>query len=336
MSRVDVIVPCYNYAHYLRECVESILSQEGVDVRVLIIDDCSPDNTAEVAAELKAADSRIESLRHPRNIGHIATYNEGLEWASGDYVLLLSADDALIPGALARASKFMDQHPELVLTYGRVIQSENMPALPPVPLSPDGTILSGQEFLEKCCKVGYNPVPTPTVVVRTSTQKKVGGYRSQFPHAGDLEMWLRLGMEGDVGRLHSEQAFKRRHSKNMYLEYMGWEDIQQVNQVFQSIFLEFTDRIAEKERLSTLANQSIAQKALEEAHNSFGRGDVRSCRRLLRLALEKDSALCLNKDSKKLKWKLRLGFRTWSLLGPMYRRLRVNRFAIEKSNDLGS
>src|SRR6266436_2977703 len=84
MSRVNVIVPCYNYGHYLRECVESVLSQEGVDVRVMIIDDCSPDNTPQVAAELMSRDSRIEYRRHEKNIGHIATYNEGLEWASGD------------------------------------------------------------------------------------------------------------------------------------------------------------------------------------------------------------------------------------------------------------
>src|SRR3954471_18429980 len=108
MSRVDVIVPCYNYAHFLRECVSSLLSQEGVDVRVLIIDDCSPDNTPEVAAKLLAKDRRVEYRRHEINIGHIATYNEGLEWGTGAYMLLLSADDMLTPGAFRRAARLMD------------------------------------------------------------------------------------------------------------------------------------------------------------------------------------------------------------------------------------
>src|SRR4051794_40019596 len=100
MSQVDVVIPCYKYAHFLPGCVGSVLAQDGVDVRVLVIDDCSPDDTAEVAAGLRAADPRVEFRRHAVNRGHIATYNEGLlEWAAGDYVLLLSADDMLTPGA---------------------------------------------------------------------------------------------------------------------------------------------------------------------------------------------------------------------------------------------
>ena len=49
MSRVDIVVPCYNYGRYLRQCVDSLLTQEGVDVRVLIIDDCSTDDSPEIA-----------------------------------------------------------------------------------------------------------------------------------------------------------------------------------------------------------------------------------------------------------------------------------------------
>ena len=58
MSRVDVIVPCYNYGRFLRECVESVLSQP-VEVRVLIIDDASTDDTPEVAAALAAEDANL-------------------------------------------------------------------------------------------------------------------------------------------------------------------------------------------------------------------------------------------------------------------------------------
>ena len=59
MSSVDVIEPCYRSAHFLRKCVESMLSQQGVDVRVLILDDASPDSTSEVGAALASADERV-------------------------------------------------------------------------------------------------------------------------------------------------------------------------------------------------------------------------------------------------------------------------------------
>src|SRR5262249_50316333 len=135
MSQVDVIIPCYKYGHYLQACVESVLSQQGVVVRVLILDDCSPDNTPEVAGNLALRDGRVEYRRHTVNHGHIATYNEGLlEWASGDYVLLLSADDLLTPGALERAVRLFDSHPEVGLVYGRqiVFQTEEVPPAPSV------------------------------------------------------------------------------------------------------------------------------------------------------------------------------------------------------------
>jgi len=85
ISSVDVIVPCYRYGRFLCECVESVLSQQIQSLRVLIIDDASPDNTAEAATALASEDSRVEFVRHKTNAGHIATYNEGIEWAGGDY-----------------------------------------------------------------------------------------------------------------------------------------------------------------------------------------------------------------------------------------------------------
>ena len=122
MSRIDVFIPCYNYGRFLSQCVNSVLGQVGVDVRVLVIDDASPDNTAEVAAALARENPRVTILRHRTNKGHINTYNEGIEWASADYMLLLSADDYLLPGALSRAANLMDAHPEVGFTFGNVIE----------------------------------------------------------------------------------------------------------------------------------------------------------------------------------------------------------------------
>src|SRR5437762_480071 len=68
MSRVDVIVPCYKYAHFLDECVTSALTQRGVEVRVLVIDDASPDNTPEVGLALARRDPRVEYRRPAANI----------------------------------------------------------------------------------------------------------------------------------------------------------------------------------------------------------------------------------------------------------------------------
>src|SRR3981081_197694 len=59
LATVDVVIPCYNYARYLRACVQTVLSQPGVNVRVLVIDDASTDETAEIGRELEAANSAV-------------------------------------------------------------------------------------------------------------------------------------------------------------------------------------------------------------------------------------------------------------------------------------
>ena len=146
MSRVDVIVPCYNYGRFLRECVESIISQEGVDVRVLILDDASSDDTEAVCHMLAEQDSRIEFRRHGVNKGHIDTYNEGIEWLSGDYCVLISADDLLPPGSLCIAAKFLDEQPQVVMTYGRCLSfthSDELAAKAQEPIRPSWRAIEG-------------------------------------------------------------------------------------------------------------------------------------------------------------------------------------------------
>jgi glycosyltransferase involved in cell wall biosynthesis len=69
LGRIDVFIPCYNYGRFLCQCVNSVLGQAGVDVRVLVIDDASPDNTAEVAEALAREDPRVTVVRHGTNKG---------------------------------------------------------------------------------------------------------------------------------------------------------------------------------------------------------------------------------------------------------------------------
>ena len=118
-GKFSVAVPCYNYGHYLAGAVEAVLAQRDVDVDVLIIDDCSTDDTPAIGRSL-AEDPRVTYVRHPENRGHIATFNEGVDWAANDYFLLISADDILAPGALARAAYAFERHPSVGLVYGGV------------------------------------------------------------------------------------------------------------------------------------------------------------------------------------------------------------------------
>lgn len=102
MSTIDIVIPNYNYGRFLEGCVESVLGQNIPDMRILIIDNASTDDSVAIARSLAAANPRIETSLRPRNLGGHASFNEGIDWARADYFAIICADDVLSPGALAR------------------------------------------------------------------------------------------------------------------------------------------------------------------------------------------------------------------------------------------
>jgi len=265
LPRVDVVVPCYRYGRFVSECARSILEQDGCDVRILIIDDASDDGSADVVRALAKSDPRIEAIVHEKNKGHIATYNEGIEWASADYFLLLSADDLLMPGALRRATSVMERDKSIAFTHGFEIWVRDGEPLPGAPTGGehDWTVQSGQQFIEQICRLASNIVSTSTVVVRTSAQKAVGGYRPTLPHSGDLEMWLRLATKGAVAITPAAQGIRRLHGSNMSAEYFDdlVQDYRQREAAFASFFATEGLGLPEREQLRRLSRRRVGERA---------------------------------------------------------------------------
>jgi glycosyltransferase involved in cell wall biosynthesis len=312
MSRIDVVVPCYRYGHFLRNCVRSALAQQGVEVRLLIIDDDSPDSSGEVAAALAGEEKRIEVRRHAQNCGHIATYNEGLDWATADYVLLLSADDLLPPGALGRAVRLFDAHPEVGLVCGREIRFEADQDLPQVDGALEGhasRVIPGREFLERSCRTGSNLVCTPSAVLRTRLQKEIGGFRKELPHAGDLEMWMRIAAHADIGFVDAPQGFYRVHGLNMAKTTYGraLADLEQRCLAFDTLFRTLGARIPDGNRLHEQAKRVLSEVALMQARRVFDVGDVEGCRQLLAFVSRNCAALRRSREWRRLRVKTLIG-----------------------------
>jgi glycosyltransferase involved in cell wall biosynthesis len=279
MVTVDVLIPCYNYGRYLHACVSSVLSQIGVSVRVLVIDDSSSDDTATIGRELAACDSRVEFRRHERNIGHIATYNEGLlGWSTGEYVVLLSADDMLAPGSLDRATSIMESDKTLGMVYGRAIHFTDPRELPRVTAERFSySRFLGYEWLEGRCRAGHNVITSPEVVVRGCVQRAVGGYRSELPHSGDLEMWLRIAAVSNIAYVRGvPQAFYRVHQKSMMRSVYNsaFVDLQQRQAAFDSFFRHRPPYLADAGRLQDLANRALAREALWRACRAYDHNRV--------------------------------------------------------------
>ena len=213
---VTVVVPCYNYGRYLEDSVGSLLSQSEVEVRVVIIDDASPDGSAHIAERIAQRDSRVSLIRHETNAGHIATYNEGLGATQSEFVALLSADDLLTPGALGRATALMRAFPSVGFTYGRPVVFQGEVPPPARTKARTWTVWKGSDWIADRCRIGRNAIWAPEAVMRTSVLKEAGLFDAEHPHSGDLDLWLRMARISDVGLISgADQGWYREHLASM-------------------------------------------------------------------------------------------------------------------------
>jgi glycosyltransferase involved in cell wall biosynthesis len=284
MAKVDIVVPCYNYGRFLEACVGSVLDQSIVDVRVLIIDDASSDDSLSVANRMATAEPRVSVITHSRNQGHISTYNEGIAWASSDYFLLLSADDLLVQGAIERATRILDANPDVVLTHGSCVEWYS--DLPKPKIDRDGSnTWARQNLVQEMCATATNLVYTPTAIARTQTQKRIGWYDPSLPHSGDMEMWLRFAAHGAVARIDAVQAIYRKHLSAMSNSYGSMSDFLQRKKAFDSFFEKYSDLPYEFWSLEARAERVIAEEAFRVGIRHLRRGRIGSAVELFRWSI---------------------------------------------------
>lgn len=114
---ISVIIPAYNYAHLLPRALDSVLAQWADDIELLVINDGSTDNTAEVLADYAQRYPQVQVISQA-NAGAAAARNHGIRLAHGRYALLLDADDELLPEALASLRQTLQANPDAGLVLG--------------------------------------------------------------------------------------------------------------------------------------------------------------------------------------------------------------------------
>lgn len=220
MISISICIPTYNYGCYLRASVLSFLKSGVKNIEIMILDDCSQDDTQPIAEELMRLDERVTYRRHKENLGHITTFNEGLRWASKDFLLIMSADDVFYGKHLLKRLQFLDDHPNIAFSFSpiRMFFGSNRQSYvhsSPLQEMSQTQILTGEQFLRLSLTTRQCLPPAPSTIVRTSFQRIAGEYNSKLVIAEDLEMWLRLACLGDVGYHPYVSALYRRHQYNL-------------------------------------------------------------------------------------------------------------------------
>jgi glycosyltransferase involved in cell wall biosynthesis len=201
MSSVSVVITTYNRPQFLKRAVQSAL-QAGPDLEVIVVDDCSTDETPDVCAEL--ADVRYIKLSTNQGLAHAR--NVGVEESSSEFIAFLDDDDLRLPDSLEKQLCKMMAEERIALCYARALIGDARRQLPTGEIypseCPQGDIF--WELLEN------NFIPMPTVLVRKSALLELGGFNTALPLVEDWDMWLRISESFLVAAVEEPVAIHRK------------------------------------------------------------------------------------------------------------------------------
>jgi hypothetical protein len=186
---------------------------------------------------------------------------------------LISADDLLTPGSLGRATAVLEANPNIGFVYGHARWWEDDKPLPAARVESKGvTVWPGFDWLRIVSRLGHSVISAPEVVVRTSVQQKIGGYRPELPHTADAEMWMRFAVHSDVAYIKGvDQAYYRIHGAKMSNGRVPFVDLVQRKAAYDMFFDAHRDQIPNADRLHRSAARTMAKEALWRACRAYER-----------------------------------------------------------------
>lgn len=187
--KVSVVVPTYNYAHFLPDCLESLTDQGMQDFEVVVVNDGSTDNTLEVLTNLGAELGFGIKIINQSNQGLCAALNTGHAHARGRYIVNLDADNALAPDTLRILSEALDSKPWLDVASGGLGMIQPEGQYTRTTDWPFGSINVHQQL-------GHVNQLTSSSMMRARSVKRLGGYRPRVNRNEDGEFWCRAMSAG--------------------------------------------------------------------------------------------------------------------------------------------
>jgi hypothetical protein len=185
--RVSVVMSVYNGEAYLADALDSILNQSVRDFELIVVDDGSTDDTADILAQYRQTDDRINVHTHSSNLGIVASANDGCRLATGEYVARMDADDLCSPNRFERQLNYLSRHAEVGVlgTWFRVIDNAGRPTEIQRPPILPGVIGWTLLFANCFCN--------SSVMMRRAVVEQAGFYHSEAMYgAEDYDLFVRL------------------------------------------------------------------------------------------------------------------------------------------------
>ncbi len=200
LASVSVVLVTYNRARLLDRTIDLVLRQTMGDFELIVADDASPDETAEVCRRWAHADHRLRYERRTHNLGIPQNLNAAILASGGKYVAILHDDDVYSPDLLEKWKACLHEHPRAAFVFNayraldaqgraRKIYSEALPRCSP------GSYLLENIFFKRW---NFSSPVFGTVMMRRSAFDHAGGFDAHFGYWADVDMWMRLAEDFDV------------------------------------------------------------------------------------------------------------------------------------------
>jgi glycosyltransferase involved in cell wall biosynthesis len=238
-------MPVFNGAKHLAEAIDSVLDQTFTRFEFIIINDGSTDATEHILSTYN--DVRIRVIHCSKNLGLVNALNLGVKSASSDLIVRMDADDVSMPERFELQYNFMEQNPE-VLACGTSATAKNSSffALPLFDSydMPTGSIDLEFRMIFEC------PLIHPSAIIRKNVFDMVGLYRSEWLHAEDFDLWIRVAKLGKIQNLPERLLVYRVHNSGISIKYKR-KQLQQASILRKRAFKYFELKLRRKTGFSS-------------------------------------------------------------------------------------
>jgi glycosyltransferase involved in cell wall biosynthesis len=266
LPKVSVCVPLYNGERYLAETLNCVVTQQGVELEIVIRDDGSEDRSLEIAGNFAARYPQLKwnILSSDARLGMAGNWNACVCAATGDFVKVMGQDDLIYADALSSQAVLLQQNPSvsLVVSGCDIISGAGRKLFTRLRKRRHG-IYRGEEVANDCLRRRANLVGEPvTVMARRQDLLRLGGFSAHHRYYIDLELWLRLLEIGDCAVIEEPQSAFRIHgravsSSSQKSDFEQFDNLPGAMVLVSS--LSTTQRISRdaKARISTIARTLI-------------------------------------------------------------------------------
>lgn len=218
---VSVIIPNYNHSSYLGQRIESVLNQTYQDFEIIILDDCSTDDSLHVINQYRNHPKVAQVIVNEKNTGSpFLQWEKGITLAQGEYIWIAESDDYSHPTMLASLVEMLGEYPNAAVAFcNSKIVDDNENITMELDFDdinyPDTSIHKGEDFLSYKMKFYTRIYNASSAVFRRTCWERIPKVYTKYRSAGDYLFWVEIMRKGDVCWLHKKLNYYRSHPNNV-------------------------------------------------------------------------------------------------------------------------